>query len=316
MRIGIVGVGRHGERYLKHLVAGDVAGASVTAFWRRDREKGATLSTATGARFIPLLEELLASTEIDALIAAIPAGEHARVATLAKKPLLLEKPIAPTVGQARRIIDHFHRANALLMIAQTLRFDPLVLELKRRTLSFGTLRGFTFEQRIEPRGLAWEDDANTSGGGVLLQTAIHTVDALRFITGDPPITVLSATSAQVEYRHNEDHAVITLRAKDALGTISVSKIGKARTFRLALYFDQGTLEGDLIDRTLTEVRGRDRRATKIPEQPTVVATANAFVKAVRGEQPNPITGEDACASLAIVEAAYQFVSVDRRKEHE
>jgi predicted dehydrogenase len=328
LRFGLIGAGRHGERYLRHLHAGDVEGAMIAAFWRRDAAKAAEQAKTFGARFEPSIEALIEAPDVDALIVAIPAGDHERVACAiarAKKPLLLEKPIAPTVAIGRRIHEAFreagrderpgsspfrpaavrgaHKAGAPLMIAQTLRFDPLVVALKERALSFGTLRSFTFEQRLEPRGLAWEDEPSISGGGVLLQTAIHTADALRFITG-ANLTVLTAEKASVHYQHNEDLAALTLQThQGALGTLAVSKIGHARTLRFALYFDDGTLEADLVGRTLSQIHGRDRTDTIHPEQPTVIAATRAFVEYLQGKRENPVPAEDAIASLAIIEAA-------------
>lgn len=317
LRIGLIGAGRHGERYLRHLAQGDAEGAAISRFWRRDAAAGAAQATAHGARFERSLEALIHAPDVDALIAAIPAGAHESIAlavAAAKKPLLLEKPIAPTVAAAERITSAFRNTDDTpLMIAQTLRFDPLLVALRDRALSFGTLRGFTFEQRLEPRGLAWEDDPLTSGGGVLLQTAIHTADALRFVTAARETKVIGAAIRSVEYRHNEDHATITLELDGALGTIAVSKIGAARTLRFALYFDRGTLEADLIERTLSELRGRQKTTETIPEQPTLIATLRTFIAVVRKERPNPIPGEEATRSLQLIEAAYQWTGGNNTK---
>ncbi len=307
LRFGLIGAGRHGERYLRHLAAGDVEGASITAFFRRDLEKAETLAEATGIPFERTLEALLRRRDVDALIAAVPAGLHETVALAVAahhKPLLLEKPLAPTVREGRNIVEAF--APRELMVAQTLRFDPLVEALRAAHLSEGTVRGFSFEQRLDPRGLLWEDHPSISGGGVLLQTAIHTADALRFVLRPANVEVLAAVKDSVEYQNNEDHASLILRTGEALGTLSASKIGQARTLRFALYLDRCMVEADLIFRTLTTVRGKERQIQNVAERPTVVAAARAFVQTVNGERENPITGEDALASLQIVETAYQL----------
>lgn len=307
LRFGLIGAGRHGERYLRHLAAGDVEGATISAFFRRDREKAAALSAATGVQNTRSLAELLARDDVDAVIAALPAGQHLETAlavAVAKKPLLLEKPLAPSVAEGQRIIEAF--AGVELMVAQTLRFDPLLLALREAYLSEGTVRGFAFEQRLEPRNLAWEDHPAISGGGVLLQTAIHTADALRFVLAPAELEVVAAEKGSVEYQHNEDHAALILRTGNALGTLSVSKIGQARTMRFALYLDRCTIEADLIFRTLTIIRGKERTVRELPEKPTVVAAAQAFVNTLRGSQPNPIPGTEALASLKLIEAAYQL----------
>ena len=304
LHIALLGLGRHGQRYAQHLFDGDVPGARLSVCWRRDAVLGRADAARWGARFEPDLEAAVASA--DAVIAVVPAGMHlqvARIAALARKPLLLEKPLARTAAEGAAICELFESAQTPLTVAQTLRFDPLTEALREKAAALGTLRGFSFEQRIEPRGLVWEEDPQLSGGGVLLQTGIHTVDAVRVICGEPRLQ--NAVLERVHYQHHEDHALLVLRTATALGTVATSKIGGARHVRFALYLDQGGLEADYIGRRLIEVRGRSQQITSISEAPTVARVAAAWVKFLRAEGPNPVPGRDALRSLALVDAAYQ-----------
>ncbi len=315
LRLGLVGLGRHGARYARHLVHGDVSGARLTAVWRRDAEAGALDAARLGARFEPELAALVGASDVDAVLGVVPACRHlelAEAAAAAGKPLLLEKPLARTVAEADAILAAFERAGAPLMVAQTLRFDPLVVALGAAARRVGPIRAFAFEQRLENRGLAWEDDPSSAGGGVLIQTAIHTVDALRFTTG-AALEVAAATTGRVINRHTEDRAVVVLRATGGLidpehgasGTVATSKIGSSRHVRFALMGAEGGLEADLVARTLSVRRGAERTTEHHPERPTVVAALRAFVALARGEAENPIPGAEGRASLAVIEAAYR-----------
>lgn len=314
VRIGLIGAGRHGIRYARHLKGGDVPGARLAAFWRRDRGKGEALAAELSTRFEPSYQALIQSADVEAVIAAVPVAYNLDIAlevARAKKPLLLEKPIARTVAEATRIVDAFRTAGVTLTVAQTLRFDPLLLRLRARLGELGGLRGFSFEQRIEPRGLAWEDEPETSGGGVLIQTGIHTLDALRFVTGVDRIEVAGARFARMQYRHNEDHALLQLQISvpgqpSIIGDVASSKIGHSRHMRFALFLESCGLSADLIERTLTETRGRERTTAAIPDDPTIPPLLQAFVRCVEGHGPNPIPGEEGTRSLALVEAAYRM----------
>ena len=306
VRIGLAGLGRHGLRYAQHLAAGDVEGASLSRVYRRDEATGRAHAERLGAAYAPSIEALCAADDVDCVVAAVPAGVHAalaRAVAKADKPLLLEKPLARTVAEGRAIVEAFE--GRPLMIAQTLRFDPLLAALAHasRDPSLGQIVGADFEQRLEPRGLPWEDDPLTSGGGVVMQTAIHTLDALRFTTGTEP-RVVSARFDRVHYENQEDHAVITLRLTGGLASVRVSKIGGFRRMRYALLHSGGAVEADFMARTLTIRRGRDDAVSRVEEVPTVVATLRAFVAHLQGG-PNPVPGRDALASLALVEAAYR-----------
>jgi predicted dehydrogenase len=306
IRLGLIGLGRHGARYASHLANGDVPGAVLTAAWRRDAAAGAKQAEGASWRFEADLDLLLAAPDIDAYCLVVPAGEHCKLACKVaerRKPLLLEKPLARTMEEGRTIVEAFERAGAPLVIAQTLRFDPLTRLLAERSSRFGRLTGFGFEQRLENRGLAWEDDPQASGGGVLIQTAIHTIDALRLVTGRE-LEVVAATTSRVHYRNNEDLALLHLRAGDVVGDLRVSKIGESRHMRFALYFENGGLEADFIERTLYETRGRVRSAEVVPEEPTVPALLRAFVDHVGGRRDNPVPGRDALESLRVALNAY------------
>src|SRR5690349_2274702 len=95
LRLGIIGAGGHGSRYISHLARGEVAGVKLVALARRDRERGEAQAREVGARFFPDAASIAASHEVDAIVITSPAllhAEHARVVIDAGKPVLIEKP--------------------------------------------------------------------------------------------------------------------------------------------------------------------------------------------------------------------------------
>ena len=306
LRIGLVGLGRHGARYARHLARGDVPGATLGPVWRRDEAAGRSAAAELGTRFEADLDALIRADDVDALVVVVPVHRHVEIAEAAaeaQKALLIEKPLARSVAEGERI-----RAVAEvvpLMVAQTLRFDPVVRALRSRAAELGPLRGFSFEQRLEPRGLTWEDNPVTAGGGVLIQTGIHAIDALRFATG-ADIEIVDARFDAVLNQRTEDHAVITARANGALGTISTSKIGHSRHVRFALYFEGAGLEADLVARTLTEVVDRERTVTELEAAPTIVRALEAFVRVVADPSAtNPIPVSEGLLAVEACERAYR-----------
>lgn len=325
MRIGLLGLGKHGIRYANHLQKGDIDGATLHSLWRRNQLKGSEQAAQLGATLQPTLGALIEEAACDAIVAAVPVGLHLEIAqraAAAGKPLLLEKPLARSLNEAEQIIEQMERARAPLMVAQTLRFDPLLLALRGHaaTGQLGLLTGFSFTQRLEPRALPWEDEPEASGGGVLRQTAVHAIDALLFTTTPEgslhPVKaeVVAATSDQIHYHHNEDHAALHLRLSSPLGgdrrllgQLNVSKIGRAREMRYTLYFEYGALEADFIRRELIATELREQSATAIPDLPTVPATLRAFVDFVEGGAENPIPGEQAARAIALIDQAYALL---------
>ncbi len=306
VNVGLLGLGRHGRRYADHLSRGDIPEARLAGFWRRDAAAAAKDAEALGIPALPTPEALIAA--VDVVVVVVPAQLHAELtlaAVAAGRPVLLEKPMAPTAAAAQEIV----RSGGWVMLSQTLRFDPLTIALEQAFARerLGRLVGFQLEQRLEPRGLAWEDDPEVAGGGVLIQTGIHGIDALRFISQGRRLSVRSAALTSVRGQRTEDHALLTLEQGGVLGQLSTSKIGGSRHHRYALYFEHGGLEADYITRTLTEVKGRTRQVEHVPEVPTVVRSLSAFLEWVSGKRTScPVTPADAAESLAVVFEAYRI----------
>jgi predicted dehydrogenase len=310
--IGVVGLGRHGRRYAEHLSRGDVPGAALGGFWRRDSTRGREDAATLCVPFFDDLDALLSA--VSAVVLTVPAPEHvalgARIAR-AGRPLLVEKPLAASLADADRLLEAF--VGGRLMVAQTLRFDPLVRAVRDVIASgaLGELRALSFEQRLEPRGLAWELSTATAGGGVLLQTGIHGLDALRFVVGAARAEVISADLEHHAGHDAEDAATVRVAleggaagARGVRATLMTSKLGASRHHRLAAHGARAGVEADLLARTLVRVEGRARTTTAVPEVPTVAAALGAFVAWLAQGGDAPVSGPDARASLALVEAAY------------
>lgn len=315
--IGLLGLGIHGIRYARHLAEGHVEGLKLNAVWTRSEAKGREVARSFGVPWSADPETLVRRPDVDAVVIVVPVGLHVElveVCAAAGRPILIEKPLCATRADGAAILRFVESAKVPLSVAQTLRFDPLLLRLRSasRDLGLGALRGFSFEQRLEPRGVAWEDAPELSGGGVLIQTGIHTVDALRFLIEPTAVRVREGFRDRIRYRQCEDVAFLALALSgglagdgDVFGTIASSKLGRSRHHRYQLFFDDGGLEADFVLRTLETTHGRDRQVEHVPPEPTIARTLEAFARFLVGRGPNPVTGAEALEAVAIVERGYE-----------
>lgn len=311
LRFGLLGLGIHGRRYARHLLAGDAPGVELAGFWTRS---DATAESVLGdhpdlRRHSP--EALIEADELDAVIFALPLGVAAPLlerALRSGRTVLAEKPLAVTVVDAERLLA----AGGRLSVAHTLRFDPLLEALRAEVASgvLGSPRGFAFHQRLEPRPVAWEKARELARGGVVAQTGVHALDAVRFVLGEPELTVEHASLRHVHGHETEDQAELVVSASpseaEVLGSISVSKVGGSRHHRYAVLLDEGGVEADFIDRMLWVTRGRQRRAMPYPERPTLKPLLGAFAAYVRGEAANPVPGTLGLATAKAIEEAYRW----------
>ena len=81
----------------------------------------------------PSLDEVLADDTVDAVAIATPAGTHTPIglaALDAGKHVLIEKPLAPTVAEGRKLVDAAHDAGLVLMCDHTYCYTPAVQHIR------------------------------------------------------------------------------------------------------------------------------------------------------------------------------------------
>src|SRR5262249_45639314 len=123
LKIGLIGAGRHGSRYLHHLLR-DLPGVTLAALCRKRIEERIPSLSTTGIPVYGDYRELIADPKVEAVVVVTPPSlchEICLEAVQARKPILIEKPLAPTGREARAMVGAAEEAGLLLMTAQTMR---------------------------------------------------------------------------------------------------------------------------------------------------------------------------------------------------
>jgi predicted dehydrogenase len=298
-RVGVIGTGKHGSRYARHIVQ-DVPGLDLVAISRRS-EAGRAQAEQWSCRWHGDWRELVADPEVDCVVAALPPvlnGEVAAACARVRKPLLLEKPMAVSVGEAVAIQNHFTHQKVGLTIGQTLRYNRVITLLREQLPVIGPVLSFTANQRLEPARLAWLDDPASAGAGVSFHSAVHVFDALRFITGLAIVRV-SARTRSVHSACLEDHLLALVELENgAIGTVDCSKIGPARSGRFEFIGGLGQLHGDQVHHVCESIHGQARISLAEGEPvSTIVPLLRDWLEFLRGRQLNPIPAEEGLAAV-------------------
>ncbi|MGQ0810903.1 MAG: Gfo/Idh/MocA family protein [Nitrospiraceae bacterium] len=310
--VGLIGLGRHGIRYARHLL-NDVPEAELVAVCRRHAELGLGITAVHPVACYADYRDLIRAPEVEALVVATPpslAHSICLAAVKAHKPILMEKPLALTASEAREMVQAASKEAVPLMTAQTLRFDPTVLALKAAVGTVAPRRSLAITHRIERRSLAGQDPHEWKGRGVLMEVGIHSLDLIRFLTGDEITEVCCrldpSSSAEPEMR-----AVITLRTTGGMTCLlDISRETAERMSRLEWMGDGGQLVADWCARTLSQTTGHDGlKQWTLEAQPTLVPALRAFLDAVRDGRPMPITGHDGQRAVEIAEACYRSAAI-------
>jgi predicted dehydrogenase len=313
--VGLIGAGKHGERYLRHVVE-DCPGLELRLLSRRDATAGREQAARARARFVGDYRELVSSPEIEAVIVVVPPYLHVEICSIAAahgKAILLEKPLAVSLVAAREIRSAVERAGVPLMVGHTLRFNQVVRTLRRELETLGPVRQLALSQRFEPSRLDWLDDPARSGGGIVLHTGVHSFDLVRHLTGRDPVSAFAST-AQVATRRTEDNfaAVLSFEGEPLQAVVTGSRSTRGRNGTIEIAADGGQLWGDHVHGLAYRVQGTERTAIDCgPPAATVRDTALAFEDALRRGTPMPITLADGFWSAATAAACYKSIRSGR-----
>jgi predicted dehydrogenase len=306
--LGVVGMGRHGSRYVKHLLEG-VPGCHLAAVSRRDEAAGRAFAERHGVLFLGDWRELVARPEVEAVVAVTPPGLNRDIclaSALAGKPMLIEKPLSLTVAEGREMVGAARAAGVALMTAQTLRFTP-VLERLRATLPLiGPIEYLCLVMRAERPPHHWLDDPAQAGGGVLLEIGIHLLDLIRYLTGEEAVEA----AGEMLQRHTtrvEDLAQVRFRLASGLPCyVEVSRVSGGRVCRAEAVGQGGQLLADVDRSLLTRTEGRTIVSVEpVPDRPTVVMVLEAFVRCLATGVPAPVSGEDGLRAVVMADACYR-----------
>jgi len=136
------------------------------------------------------LDRFLAS-EIELVVLGCPNDLHADIcvaAAKAGKHVVCEKPLAPSLAEADRMIEACRKAGVQLMYAEELCFTPKYVRVKK-LLDEGALgRPYLVKQSEKHDGphSPWFWDVNRSGGGVTMDMGCHAIEFFRWMLGKAP----------------------------------------------------------------------------------------------------------------------------------
>jgi predicted dehydrogenase len=292
------------------------------------REAAGALGLAED-RCFESLEEALSRTEADAVLTVTPPPvhpEHAQLAFARGLHVLTEKPIAPDMPSARRMVDLSDRAGRQLVVAQNYRFSPVMQRL--RSLISEGLVGELGHGHID-----FYIPADFTGTfrqsmtfPLLVDMAIHHIDLIRAITGRNIAAVTASTFNPSWSWYDHDAALKMILELDGGVQFSYSgdwsALGRSTswngTWRLQCASGSIHLEDDRL--ALARCQRWNKNPTSEPvEIPTIPRTAQTallhqFAEAIRSGKPAQTSGRDNLWSFAAVMCALTSSTERRRVE--
>ena len=188
VRVAVLGAGFMGSTHAKAYAA--MPDVEVAAIFAPSPDRGDPLAQEIGSRWTDDLQAVLADPSIEAVDICLPTPRHREVteaALGARKHVLLEKPIALSLEDARALVRANEETDRVFMIAHVLRFWSEYVEIARRVAQgeLGAPRsGFASRRQPFPAWSALFSRSDLTGGAVI-DMMIHDFDALNWIFGAP-----------------------------------------------------------------------------------------------------------------------------------
>ncbi len=318
LRLGLIGAGAISQAYIKALEGSTIARWAGLADVRAEAARAAAETMDCPA--FTAYEDLAEKAGVDAVIICTPPATHTEIALHFLErgiPVLCEKPLSVDVDGAKAIVEAAERKGVVLAMASKFRYVDDVIRAKSLIAS-GVLgdillfeNAFTAKVDMSKR---WNTDPKVSGGGVLIDNGTHSVDIARYLLG-PIAEVLAVEGKRSQNSAVEDTANLFLRTESGVpATVDLSwSINKELDTFLRIYGTNGTI--------LVGWRESKFRQSSSPDwvvfgrgydknQAFGRQVAN-FCHRVLGSEPLLISNEDAVASVAVIQSAYESLAERR-----
>ena len=313
-RVAVIGVGSMGKNHAR--VYSEMPEAELIAVSDNNLETAEKIGAHFGVRAYQDYRQMLEKEKPEAVTISVPTALHYDVGMAAMQAgahVLIEKPISATLEEGRALIQAADQLGRHLMIGHIVRFNAAHQELKKR-LDNGEL-GRVFQIFCRRAG---PFPARIRDVGVIVDLAPHDIDIMRYLTGESPQRVY----AEIEQRIHTDHEDLLFALLRFPGHVTgaleinwltptkvreVLVIGERGMFRVDdltqdLYFYENSQATEGLWHGLQTIKGVSEGSMTrfaIQRREPLRVELESFVRAVKGDAPVAVTGQDGLEALRL-----------------
>jgi predicted dehydrogenase len=327
----IVGLGYYATQIIMPQFA-NCKQSKVTALVSGDAAKARRLAAEYGVPERSIydyrnFDRIRDNPDVDIVYVILPVSMHAEYtirAAQAGKHVLCEKPMAVSSAECEAMIAACRKAGKKLMIGYRSHFEPHNLHAMRlrREGALGKLR-FVQSEHGFPIGdpTQWRLKKALAGGGSMMDIGIYSLQALRYISGEEPTSVVATEYTDRKdprFKEVEDRIHWTMEFPSGLIGAGFSSYSSGHG-HVRLTGDKGW-----IDLEPATGYGGHRMRTRIANDEQVVEpppgpAVNQFVGqldhmaecAMTGNEPI-VPGEEGLRDMRIIEAIYRSYAENKR----
>jgi len=311
LRVAVIGTGHMGRFHAQAVAESNAA--DLVAVCDVDADRAGAVAEEVGAEAVTAVSDL--AGRIDAAVVAAWTSAHEAVACeLAEQgvAMLIEKPLAGTAAEARRIADAIREAGVVAQVGHILRFDPVTRAIAGRDLSPAYIEVLW----VSPFSFRSMDT------GVVMDVMIHGLDVVLALAGEAPEEV-HAVGGVVIGPH-EDFVNVRLRFPGGcVANVSASRMSRSKQRLVRIFSDGAYVKMDYAERKVEwlhpagDLRQRIQagdladvgmddlvtvEAVPVASSPDALrAQLAAFLEAVRSGRPPLVTVDDGLRAVQLAE---------------
>lgn len=245
LNVAVIGVGSMGKNHAR--VYSEMDNVDLVAISDVDKS-AAAIARKCKTNCYTNYRDMLKKEKIDAVSLCVPTRMHKDIALdLIKNNVnvLVEKPIAADIEEAKLMINEAENKKIKLMVGHIERFNPVVMELKKR-INKNEL-GKIYKVHCIRMGPSVHRIYDV---GVIIDLAIHEIDVLRYII-DSKIRRVYAETAQKIHSTHEDLLIGTIRFNnDVLGVINANWLTPKKVREIAVTGEKGMFVANYLTQEL------------------------------------------------------------------
>jgi predicted dehydrogenase len=327
VKIGVIGLGGVAQLvHLPNLIK--TPNAELVAVAEVNKNRLLTVSDKFNVKHrFSNYNEMLETSDIEAVIVATPTNTHTDITIdclNAGKDVLVEKPLAKTYAEAKKIVDAAKKNKRKLMVGMNLRYRPDTMLLRSFINSseigdpFYIKCGWIRKQSSTEK---WFTKKEESGGGVIIDLGIHILDLALWLLDYPEISSVTSQNFHHYTKSVEDTSISCVKCKNSAvinmevsWSLPVEKdyffldvFGTKGSFSLNPFKLYKRVQNDYINLTPTQVDKPNVLFKK-----SYLNELKSFIGAINGLNPVFSPGEEAMQRMKIIEAIY--LSAEKQQE--
>jgi len=275
--------------------------ADLVAICDSNKKRAEEMGTKYSVPWYSDLNKFLRVPELEAVTVCTPTQTHLKVglqAIEAGKNLLVEKPMTGEERAADRLVNSAKKAGVKLLVGFIERFNPGVRAVKKMLTQRVVGDVIIATGRRVARWPIRIGDV-----GVVKDTAIHDIDAMRYLL-EEEVSAVFAQTGSLRTHSYEDYAEIMLRFKEGTtGFIDANWLTPRKVRTLIITGSDATINLDYITQEITLENSQRLVKPFTPwAEPLKLELENFITTILRDTEEAP-SGEDALKAIRVCDAA-------------